>query len=192
MDHYSHRLIYSTGNQPISWAQPPTSSVIYPTALWRLRASKLSFRGRAHLIKLFDFLGMCSCTFSTCTLNLLALQPAVARQLSSSPVNHINGCCLGCIPVVVVVLLFWSMPRGGVLLSRYEEGSFFSCRVDVGSSLAASLLIPKLLGLHMEANREWRCSEQERADGFLTYIPNCIFFRTTNKGHFLGLFLVWL
>lgn len=79
------------------------------------------------LIKLFHFLGMCSCTFSTCNQNLLALHPVAAQQLSSSPVNHINLCCLGCIPVVVVVLLFWSMPRGGVLLSRYEGGggSFF-------------------------------------------------------------------
>lgn len=53
---------------------------------------------------------------------------------------------------VVVVLLFLSMPRGAVLLSSYEEGSFFFCRVDAGSSLAASLLIPKQLGLHIEAN----------------------------------------
>lgn len=65
-------------------------------------------------------------------LHVFHLQPesarsASAQQLSSSTVNHINWCCLGCIPVVVVVvLLFWSMPRGGVLLSRYEEGSFFS------------------------------------------------------------------
>lgn len=124
-----------------------------------LGASKLSFKDRAPLIKLFiscfHFLGMCSCTFSTYTL--LALHPAAAQQLSSSPVNHINLCCLGCIPVVVVVLLFWSMPRGGVLLSRYEGGGgvpFFYCSVDVGSSLAASFLIPKWLRLHMEANRE--------------------------------------
>lgn len=150
-------------------------------------------------LNFFTFsLGMCSCTFSTCTQNLLALHPAAAQQLSSSLVNHINLCYLGCIPVVVVVLLFWSMPRGGVLLSRYEGGTFFSCSVDVGSSLATSLLIPKWLSLHMEANREWRCSEQERTGGFLTYIPNGVFLPVERiikwkiKFHLLGLFWLWL
>lgn len=34
-----------------------------------------------------------------------------------------------------------------------KRGLFF-CRVDAGSSLAVSLLIPKQLGLHIEANEK--------------------------------------
>lgn len=78
-------------------------------------------------------------------------------------------------------------------------GSFFSCSVNVGSSLDASLL--KWTGLHMEANREWRCFEQERPDGFLTSIPNGIFFlgphgwknnKNLKRCDLLGLFWPWV
>lgn len=82
-----------------------------------------------------------------------------AQRLSSSLVNHINWCCLGCIPVgvVVVVCCFGACPEEVFSWADMKRGLFFfPAGVDVGSSLAASLLIPKRLCLHMEASREWR------------------------------------
>lgn len=67
------------------------------------------------------------------------------------------------------------MPRGAVLSSSYVQGSFLFCRLDSGSSLAASLLIPKQLGLHIEANGKWRCSRLEMDDGIPTYLLIGIF-----------------
>lgn len=126
-------LMGTTANQPY---------ISYPTALWSTDLTKLYWNKldtiqqtieqtiRRQVLpvflqsQLFHFTGHVQ-------WHLLHLHSKFAYFACSPSHNNchshwlITSLCAVVVVVDVVVLLFWSMPRGGVLLSRYEEGSFF-------------------------------------------------------------------